>query len=252
MEKGLVSIITPIYNGARYVSQTIQSVLSQSYANWEMIIIDDGSHDDSCLIINEFTKIEPRIQLFSQKNGGSAAARNNGIRRARGQYICLLDADDTWEPQFLQSQLTFMTQNGALLACSSHRRIDDNSVEILKPFVVPFKVGYQDLLRSCSISCLTGIYDTEPFGKVYLKEEFKSLRDDYIYWLEIIKKVEFAYGNPEILASYRMLNNSATRKKSKLIVPQFRVFHQVEKLGIIKSLYYLINWALFGFLKYRK
>lgn len=252
MEKGLVSIITPIYNGSRYVSLTINSVLNQTYSQWEMIIIDDGSTDDSCKIITEFTLTDIRIKLFSQKNGGSAAARNNGIRRAKGQYICLLDSDDTWEPQFLTSQLNFMKVNNAFLACSSHKRIDDNSIEILEPFIAPFKASYSDLLKSCSISCLTGIYDTEPYGKVYLKEEFKSLRDDYIYWLEIIKKVKYVYGNPEIIASYRILNNSATRNKSRLIIPQFKVFRNVEKLNFIKSLYYLSSWAVFGYFKYRK
>jgi len=252
MEKGLVSIITPIYNGARYVSETIQSVLNQSFSNWEMIIIDDGSIDNSCEIIDRFIHKEPKIRLFSQKNAGSASARNNGIKRARGQFICLLDADDVWEPEFLTSQLRFMHVNSAVLVCSSHRRINENSIEILKPFIAPFKASYSDLLKTCSISCLTGVYDIEPYGKVYLKEEFKSLRDDYIYWLEIIKKIKFVYGNPDILASYRMLDNSATRKKSKLIIPQFKVFYSVEKLGILRSIYYLASWATFGFLKYRK
>lgn len=252
MEKGLVSIITPLYNASRFISLTIDSVSSQTYSNWEMIIIDDGSTDDSSVIVGTFVMKDPRIQFHSQSNAGSAAARNNGIRRARGQYICLLDADDTWEPRFIEAQLLFMKENSAHLVYSSHTRIDENSVEVLKPYMVPFRVTYSDMLKTCSISCLTGMYDTEPFGKIYLKEEFKSLRDDYIYWLEIIKKVKVAYGNPLILANYRILSHSATRKKNKLIVPQFKVLHEVEKLSIVRSLYYLMNWAIFGFLKYRK
>lgn len=216
-----------------------------------MIIIDDGSTDNSTEIIEEFCKSDSRIQLRKQANGGSAAARNNGIREAKGQYICLLDADDTWEPDFLKEQLDFMKVKNAILVYSAHTRIDDNSIEILKPFRVPEKVTYHDMLKTCSISCLTGVYDTEPFGKVYLKEEFKSLRDDYIYWLEIIKKVKVAYGNQLVLANYRILSQSATRKKKKLIIPQFKVLYKVEKLNMAKSIYYLINWAYYGFMKYR-
>jgi len=217
-----------------------------------MIIIDDGSTDKSLAVVKSYMDTEKRISIYSQKNGGSAAARNNGIKRAKGQYICLLDADDTWEPTFLASQLKFMKEKNATLVYSSHTRMDENSKEILKPYIVPKQVTYRDLLKTCSISCLTGVYDTEPFGKVYLKEEFKSLRDDYIYWLEIIKKTKVAYGNPQILANYRMLNLSATRKKNKLIIPQFKVYYSVEKLNLLQSVYYMANWALFGFFKYRK
>lgn len=252
MEKGLVSIITPVYNGGKFISQTIDSVLAQTYPHWEMIVIDDGSIDNSTAIISDYIKKDSRIQIHYQKNGGSAAARNNGIRRANGQYICLLDADDTWDTQFLDKQLNFMKVKNAHLVYSSHTRINENSEQILKPFIVPATVTYHELLKTCSISCLTGMYDTEPFGKVYLKEEFKSLRDDFIYWLEIIKKVKIAYGNQEILANYRILSNSATRRKKKLIIPQFKVLHEVEKLNYLQSVYYLATWAVYGFLKYNK
>lgn len=251
MQKGLVSIITPVYNAERFVSQTIDSVLAQTYSNWEMIIINDGSKDNSAQIIEEYQKKDSRIKFFTQKNAGSAAARNNGIRRAEGQYIALLDADDLWDNNFLDSQLSLMNEKKALLVYASHRRIDERSEECLKPFIVPEKVDYTSLLKTCSISCLTGLYDTEQFGKVYLREELKSLRDDFVYWLEIIKKVKVAYGNSAIIASYRVLNNSATAKKKKMIKPQFLVYYQVEKLGLIKSLYYLGQWALHGYKKYK-
>ncbi len=251
METGLVSIITPVYNGARFVRQTIESVIKQTYPLWEMIIINDGSTDDSKLIVESYQQADSRIQLAHQVNGGSAVARNNGIRRANGQYICLLDADDTWEPDFLESQLEFMKEKNASLVYSSHTRVDEDSNEVLKPFMVPPKTNYHELLKTCSISCLTGVYDTQHFGKVYLQEDFKSLRDDYIYWLEIIKKAKVAYGNPKVLANYRILKKSASRNKVKVIGPQFKVLHKVEKLNLIQSVYYLINWAVYGYLKYK-
>jgi teichuronic acid biosynthesis glycosyltransferase TuaG len=252
MEKGLVSIITPMYNGERYVSQTIESVLNQSYPNWEMIIIDDGSKDNGPAKVKEYALRDNRISLFSQANGGSATARNNGIRRAKGQYVALLDADDTWNADFLEKQINLMNEKGALLVYSSHTRIDENSLECLRPFIVPGKVTYKDMLKTCYISCLTGLYDTSRFGKIYLREDMRSLRDDYVYWLEIMKKVKIAYGNKEILANYRILDSSASRKKKKVIIPHFKVLYKVEKLGLTRSLYYLANWAVISYIKYRK
>jgi len=241
-----------MYNGERFVSQTIESVLNQSYTNWEMIVIDDGSKDKGPDIVNQYALNNDKIKLFSQPNGGSAAARNNGIRRAKGQYIALLDADDTWNPDFLQKQLKLMKDKNALLVYSSHTRIDEHNNECLRPFIVPEKISYHDLLKTCYISCLTGVYDTSQFGKVYLKEDMKSLRDDYVYWLEIMKKVKVAYGNKEIIANYRILSSSLSRNKRKVIIPHFKVLYQVEKLGLIRSLFYLANWAIIGFLKYRR
>lgn len=252
MENNLVSIITPIYNGERFVAQTIESVLAQTYTDWEMIIINDGSKDNSEKIVRQYTEQDSRIKLYSQPNGGSAAARNNGIRRAKGRYIALLDADDLWEPFFLESQLELMKKHDALLVYGSHKRIDENGNECLKPFIVPERVTYKDMLKTCSISCLTGLYDTSKYGKVYLHEEFRSLRDDYIYWLEIIKQTGEAWGNQRIIGSYRIFSQSVSSNKKKVVKPQFLVYYKVEKLGIIRSLYYLANWAIFGFLKYRK
>ena len=252
MTDQLVSIITPLYNGERFVAQTIDSVLAQTYPHWEMIIINDGSNDHSEAIALDYAARDPRIKVYSQPNGGSASARNNGIHRAEGRYIALLDADDLWEPHFLQSQLDLMHTHNATLVYGSHKRIDENNCECLTPFVVPPHITYTDLLKTCSISCLTGLYDTSLYGKIYLREEFRSLRDDYIYWLEIIKHCGEAWGNQEIIGSYRIFTQSVSHNKRKVIKPQFNVYYKVEKLGLIRSLYYLCQWAIRGFIKYRK
>src|SRR5574344_319417 len=252
MTDNLVSIITPLYNGECFVAQTIESVLAQTYPHWEMIIINDGSKDNSEAIVQKYTEQDARIQLISQPNAGSAAARNNGIRRATGRYIALLDADDLWEPFFLDSQLNLMHTNNAYLVYGSHKRIDEAGNVCLQPFIVPEQIGSKDLLKTCSITCLTGLYDASKFGKVYLNEQFRSLRDDYIYWLEIIKKVGVAYGNQQIIGSYRILGTSVSRNKKKVIVPQFKVYYKCEKLGLFQSLYYLTHWAINGYFKYKK
>ncbi|WP_432712748.1 glycosyltransferase family 2 protein [Pedobacter sp.] len=250
MVPGLVSVITPMYNGERFVGQTINSVISQSYPLWEMIIIDDGSTDQGAKVVSNFMGHDSRIQLLRQANAGSAAARNKGIRQAKGQYIALLDADDTWNADFLEKQLDLMRRKNTALVYGSHTRIDADGKEILRPFIASEKEDYHSMLKTCSISCLTGLYDTKPYGKVYLREGMKSNRDDYVYWLDILKKVKVAYGNQEVLANYRLLQNSATAKKSRVIIPQFLVLYKIEKLGLFKSLYYLSTWAVYGFLKY--
>jgi len=252
MHNNLVSIITPLYNGEQFLAQTIESVLAQTYTEWEMLIINDGSTDRGEEIALEYAEKDSRIRVYCQPNGGSASARNNGIRRAKGRYIALLDSDDLWEPWFIEQQLNLLHHHRCQLVYGAHKRIDETGEEILRPFIPPEKVSYNDMLHTCSITCLTGLYDTKPYGKVYLHEEFRSLRDDYIYWLEILRKCGVAYGNQGVVGSYRMSKNSVSAKKWKVIRPQFLVYRKVQKLGVLKSIYYLLCWALHGFVKYWK
>ena len=137
MNSHLVSIITPLYNAERFVAQTIESVLAQTYPEWEMLIINDGSTDSSLTIAESYAMKDSRIKAFSQPNGGSASARNNGIRRAEGRYIALLDADDLWEPDFLERQLALLSEKGCQLVYGAHKRIDEHNHEILQPFFPP-------------------------------------------------------------------------------------------------------------------
>ena len=252
MENGLVSIITPVYNGEKYVKETINSVLKQTYSNWEMIVVDDGSKDNSAQIVRKYANIDRRIILIQQPNAGSAAARNNGISRANGQYIALLDADDLWEPNFIESQLALMKEKKALVVHASYKRINEQSKEILKPYRAKKIVTYKQMQMTNHIACLTGLYDTSVYGKVYLREELKSLRDDYAYWLDIVKLAGKSYGNQKVLASYRVMDSSTTGKKKKLIKTQFNFYYRYQKLGLIKSLGYTIYWGMLGLIKFMR
>lgn len=251
MKKDLVSIITPVYNGGKYVGQTIRSVLNQTYPNWEMLIVNDGSKDNSEEIILEFAKTDSRIKYIKQPNGGSASARNNGLREAQGQYIALLDADDLWDPTFLEEQIAYMKKNHALLVHCGYRRINEINEEILTPCEAKSYVGIKDMERTNYIACLTGLYDSSKFGKVFLHEELRSIRDDYAYWLDIVKIVGASYGNPKILASYRVLANSTTGNKKKLIKSQYKFYRIYQNFGILKSLLYTAYWGYRGFKKFR-
>lgn len=251
ISKELVSIITPMYNGEKFITQTIESVLQQTYPCWEMIIVDDGSKDSSPEIVDDYIRREGRIKLVRQTNAGSAAARNNALRCAQGRYICFLDADDLWDTTFLENQLRFSLKNKAEIVFSSYRRIDAGGKEILCPFIVPDRVDYGGLLRTCSISCLTALFDKEKTGEIFFNESLKSMRDDFVFWLTLLKRIDYAYGNSEILASYRVFNASTTGNKKKVMKPQFMVYYKVEKLGLLKSIYCFMHWAINGYYKYR-
>ena len=251
-KEGLVSIITPCYNGSKYVAETIESVLVQSYNDWEMLIVDDGSKDNSAEIIKGFAEKDSRIRLIQQPNGGSANARNHGIREAQGQYIALLDADDLWKPEFLTEQIAFMKEKQTLCVYSSYDRIDENSKECLSPLVCRPSVTYKEMLVRNYVGCLTGLYDCSKNGKIYLHEELKSIRDDYDYWLDVVKISGTAYGNQKPLARYRVLQNSTTGKKKKLIKAQYKFYRNYLKLNPIVSFFNTIRWGIAGIINFSK
>ena len=254
MDKDLVSIITPMYKGGDFVAATIRSVLAQNYHNWEMIIVDDCSPDDG-KGISEVKKFagDSRIKLIeSKENKGSSGARNIALNNAKGRFIAFLDADDLWHPDFLDSQLKFMEKMNAPMVFSSYNRVDEVTLEtILSPFIVPEKVSYKSLLKTCPIFPSTAIYDTLKIPKSYFNEELGSMRDDYVYWLDMFKNFDFGYGNKEILVDYRMRKTSVTGDKKKVIKPQWNVYYKVEKLGLLRSLYYLFCWAYISYHKYK-
>lgn len=250
MTLGLVSIITPCYNGAKYIAQTIDSVLAQTYARWEMIIVDDGSKDNSEQIVRAYMEKDSRIKFLQQANAGSAAARNNGIRSADGQYIALLDADDLWDPEFLEDQIRFMTEKNATCVYCSYRCIDADGKEILQPVKSKPVVTTKKMMVTNYIGCLSGLYNAQKHGKIYLREELKSIRDDYAYWLDVVKTEGVAYGNPRILASYRMLSNSTTGNKKKLIGKQYQFYRNYLNLGVVRSTCNLFWWGVMGLKKY--
>lgn len=252
MQDNLVSIITPLYNSERFVGKTIESVLAQTYKHWEMIIVNDGSKDNGPAIVEAYTKQDGRIRLYHQPNGGCASARNHGLKEAKGRYFVFLDSDDYWDETFLEEQLAFMKSKSAAIVTASCRRVDAEGKEILQPQIVPAKMDYYDLLKSCNLPCLATMIDAKQLQNIHFHEELRNLRDDFVLWLELIKQAKYAYGNPKVLTNYRLTATAATANKRKVIKPQFLVYYRIEKLGLLRSIYYLLHWAYNGYLKYRK
>lgn len=245
----LVTVVTANYNAEHFVAETIESVLAQTYRNWEMIIVDDCSTDRSLNIINYYLKKDSRIRLIKlEKNGGPAVARNRAIEEAKGRYIAFLDSDDLWMPDKLEKQIAYMEQNSVVFSYGAYDLIDEGG-ETLGHFSIPQKLGYSDLLKTCPIGCLTAVYDTEAFGKVTMPLIRK--RQDYGLWLKLLKKTDYAYGINETLAIYRVRKNSVSSNKLKAAQYQWKIYRDVEKLGLSRSLYYFMHYAVNGLLKYR-
>ncbi|MEK1310452.1 glycosyltransferase family 2 protein [Limosilactobacillus fermentum] len=247
---GLVSIIMPCYNGEKFIKETIESVLAQTYTSWELLIIDDGSKDSSVDIIKSYQQ-DQRIKLIQQANAGSAAARNNGIRQSKGQYMALLDSDDLWLPEFLEKQVNFMKEKKAVCVCCSYSRIDEDSNDVLRPVIAKSKITSKDMQAIDYVGTLTGLYDQSKYGKIYLREELNSLLDDYAFFTDVINLEGIAYGNPEILAKYRLRQGSMTSNKRKLIKKHYIFYRTHFGQNALQSMVSVIKWGMAGLIKYR-
>ena len=245
----LISIITPTYNSEKFITETINSVQGQTYNNWELIIIDDCSTDNTIATVEKIQENESRITLIRNKeNSGPAVTRNKGINVAKGDYITFLDGDDIWFPYFLERSLTTCKEKSSEFVFASYERRDENLQPLLSNFNVPEKVAYRDVLKSCPISCLTAFIDIRRIGKFYMP--IMNKRQDWGLWLAILKRVDYAYGIEEPLAIYRMRKDSVSRSKRKLIPYVWMIYRDVEGFDAIKSSYYFFHWAFNGFKKY--
>lgn len=246
---GLVSIIMPNYNSEKYVEATVRSVLAQTYQNWELLFVDDCSLDASLELISAFQ--DERIRIFSMKeNGGAALARNKAIEEAKGKWIAFLDSDDLWMPEKLEKQITYMHENNIAFSHTDYDVVDENNT-IISKFKPKLDVcKYKDILKHNHIGCLTVIYDSDKLGKMFMPTN-ATKREDLACWLSILKRGEKAYCLHECLAQYKIHSNSVSSNKFKMMKYQWQVYRRVEKINILKSIYYLACWAVMGVFKYR-
>jgi teichuronic acid biosynthesis glycosyltransferase TuaG len=245
----LVSIITPMFNSEKYIADTIKSVISQTYKNWEMIIVDDCSSDNSVNVVKDFTSNDNRIKLIQlDKNSGPAVSRNVAIEKSNGQYMTFIDSDDLWKNNYLDVALNKLSEKDIHFVFSSYYRRNSDLSTNYGEFIVPLKVSYFDTLKTCSISCLTAMYDVSFFGKQYM--ELLDKRQDYSLWLKLLKKVDYAHGIQQPLATYRMRPGSVSRNKRKAAKYQWKIYRQVENLNLLSSIFYFINYTVNGIIKY--
>ena len=247
MDKEKVSIIVPMYNAEKFIGKTIESVLSQTYENWEMLIMNDVSTDNSLAVVNEYVKKDDRIKVLNtEKNMGVVKGRNHLIDLANGKFIAFLDADDYWHSQKLEKQIQFMKEKNAGISCTEYTRVKEND-EKINEVVIKSEISYTDMLKNNYLGCLTVMYDVEKVGKRYFKELEKN--EDYVLWLEIVKDVKTIFGLKENLAYYRVLDNSRSSNKAKTAKVRWEIYRKVEKLPFLNSVYYFLHYAVRAVLK---
>jgi teichuronic acid biosynthesis glycosyltransferase TuaG len=243
MTNNLVSIITPSYNSKRFIKKTIASVLSQTYKNWEMIIVDDVSPDNSNEIIEEFIKKDSRIKLIKlEKNSGAAMSRNKALEMAKGRYIAFLDSDDIWYENKLERQIDFMQKNNYPISFTSYETInkDGNSCNHIIQTVK--SLNLDQYIKNTIIGFSTSIIDRK-----LINEEIKFLniriRQDANLWITLLKKGYMAYGLNEVLAQYRIHSNSISANKIKAAKGVWDLYYNIHKFGLYKSLYCFSYYA---------
>ncbi len=260
MTQPVFSIITPMYNGASFVGDTIKSVLAQEFHDWEMIVVDDCSPDNGAGadVVQSYADKDERIKLIRAKeNRGSSGARNQAMDVAVGRYHAFLDSDDIWHPDYLSTMKRHIEENKdetVAIYFASYRRMNSTcDRELLSPYVFEGKRTFHQLLRHCPIFTSAAIVDTlKSPGKIRFNEALKALRDDYAYWLDIMKSGLTAYGFKDVLVDYRMREDSMTASKVKMIKPQWNIYRKVLGFNLFKSAFYLFTWAVNGVKKYRK
>jgi glycosyltransferase involved in cell wall biosynthesis len=246
----LVSIIMPCYNSQNYIEEAIESVVVQTYENWELIIIDDCSKDNSVKIAEKYCKQDKRILFYkNEKNIGPAKTRNKGIELAKGQYIAFLDSDDVWHNEKLDKQISFLKQNQSCDLCSSSYEIIDENSNKIKEYKVKEKVlKYADLLKENVILCTTVIGKSELFKANQFKSDFKH--EDFVLWLSLLSKNKRIYTMDINLARYRYNKGSRSFNKIKAAEDRWRILRENEKKEILKAFYYMCFYFLNGIKKY--
>lgn len=248
--EGLVSIIMPSYNTALYIEETIQSVLNQTYPNWELIIVDDCSTDNTDEVLEKIK--DHRIHyLKNEKNSGAAVSRNKALRESKGQWIAFLDSDDLWMPNKLEKQIRFMEETGYAFSYTNYEEIDVNGNKTGVTVTGPKKITKTGMFNYCWPGCLTVMYDAEKVGLIQIEDIKKN--NDYAMWLKVCKKAD-CYLLDETLGQYRKgrVGSVSTHSIKTMIGWHFKLYHEAEGMGWIESLINTGRNLVFGFYKKKR
>lgn len=236
-----VSVIMAAHDSASFIVQTIQSVQAQDFTDWELLVVDDCSRDDTLSIVRRIAGEDARLRLFAlDHNQGPAAARNRAIEHARGRYIAFLDSDDLWTPDKLSTQIDFMRRSGASFTYAGYQRMTEAG-ELLGAVRVPAIVTRHQLLKHNVIACLTAVYDRAYFGRVLMPSIRKG--QDYGLWLTLLERTPTAHGIDRILGRYRVRTKSVSSNKFESSSWVWKIYRQVARLSVLSALYYFIHYA---------
>lgn len=243
MEEKLVSVIMPTYNCAKFIEETIKTVIAQTYKNWELIIVDDCSKDNTQEIVEKLKLQDNRINYFKfETNQGAAMARTKAMEMAKGNYMAFLDSDDLWVEDKLEKQLKFMNENNYNFTCTAYEQIDERGKELGKTIKTKTKVNYNRLLLDCPVGNSTVMYNVDNLGKFKVPNIRK--RNDDALWLQILKKEKYIYGMNEVLMKYRIRQNSISSNKLDLIKYHWQLYREIEHLSVVRSAFHICWWGV--------
>lgn len=246
----LVSIIMPSYNTAPYIRETVESVLNQTYTNWELLIVDDCSTDDTDKVLADLS--DDRIRIYKNEvNSGAAVSRNKALREAKGKWIAFLDSDDLWKPEKLEKQLAFMKKNNYSFSYTDYEEINAEGVKIGVHVTGPKRITKTGMFNYCWPGCLTVMYDAEKIGLIQIKNIKKN--NDYAMWLKICRKAD-CYLLDENLAQYRKgrKGSISTHGYFELLKWHYKLFHNNENENIASSFLNTVRNLIFGMYKKKK
>lgn len=252
MKEELVSVIMPSYKCGRFIEKSIRSIQTQTYQNWELIIVDDCSGDDTISIVQDIQKEDHRIHVFSNaQNSGAAVTRNTALRNAKGRWIAFLDSDDLWEPTKLEKQIAFMEENGYAFSYTSYQEIDNDSNPTGVFVTGPKHVTKQGMFAFCWPGCLTVMYDASKIGLIQIEDIKKN--NDYAMWLKVCRKAD-CYLLDECLAKYRRgrAGSVSTHGILTMIGWHYRLWFEAERMNPVAALWYTGLNLVCGFYKKMK
>lgn len=242
----LISIIVPVYNAENYILETMDSVLAQTYSDWELLLVDDCSSDRSAEVIAQYAEKEKesRIRLIRQtSNQGAACARNRGLMEAQGRYIAYLDADDFWMPEKLEHELEFMRKKDAAFVFTGYEFADENGAGLGKVVRVPETLSYRQALSNTTIFTTTVMFDTEKIPREQLvMPQIKS--EDTALWWRVLRCGHTAYGLDENLALYRRARRTLSSNKLEAMRRIWNLYRKAEGMGIASSAWHFCFWAV--------
>lgn len=248
MQKNLVSIITPTYNCGAFIAETMDSVLAQTYPDWEMIIVDDCSTDDTRTVVEAYQTRDGRFHYHClETNSGAAVARTKAMELARGEYMAFLDSDDLWTPDKLERQLKFMRDNDYAFSCTAYEQIDEQGAPLGKVIKTVPKTDYNRLLLDCPVGNSTVMYSVAKMGKFQVPNIRK--RNDDALWLQMLKKEKYIRGMDDVLMRYRIRSGSISANKLSVIKYHWILYREIEHLGVLRSAFHIFWWCLIKVLR---
>lgn len=250
MTEPLISVIMPAYNADRFIAEAIRSVRAQSHGNWELLVLDDGSADTTCQVVERLSREDPRIRLIrNEKNMGVARTRNRGFDLCKGEYVALLDADDVWHPQKLSRQLALLEKSGADFAYSAYAIVNQAGEKVKADYSVPAEVSFRDLLKENVIGCSAVLLK----GSLLKDHRFRTdfFHEDYVLWLELLREGYRAVGCQDVLVHWRYAENSRSFNKKQAAKNRWRIYRDYLHLPLPKRLWAFGHYACRSLRKYR-